>query len=49
MAEQVIIEFIGDTSKLEEAYGKLQERVAESSGIIRIMPLLFLKANVTSF
>ena len=33
MADQVIIEFIGDTSKLEEAYGKLNEQVSTSSNL----------------
>jgi hypothetical protein len=30
MADQVIIEFVGDTSKLEEAYGKVSEQISDS-------------------
>jgi hypothetical protein len=30
MADQVIIEFVGDTSKLDEAYNKINEQVAAS-------------------
>jgi hypothetical protein len=29
MADQVIIEFVGDTTKLEEAYSKLQNRLPQ--------------------
>ncbi len=33
MADQVIIEFIGDTTNLEEAYNKLNAKIENSSGL----------------
>jgi hypothetical protein len=33
MADQIIIEFVGDTTKLEEAYSKLHEQVAVAGNL----------------
>jgi hypothetical protein len=33
LAEQVIIEFVGDSTKLEEAYNKINEQVAASGSL----------------
>ena len=33
MADQVIIEFVGDTSSIEEAYNKLNEKIENSFGL----------------
>ena len=33
MADQVIIEFVGDTSKLKEAYNKLHEQVTSTGNL----------------
>ena len=45
MAEQVIIEFIADTSKLEEAYNKLSAQAATGADINKDSAAAFQKAN----
>ena len=44
MAEQVTIEFVGDASKLEEAYNKVNEQVSQSAGLNREAAAAFQKA-----
>ncbi len=45
MAEQVIIEFVADTAKLEEAYNKVNEQVIASTGLNKDSAAAFQKAN----
>ena len=45
MAEQVIIEFVGDSTKLEEAYNKINEQVAASGSLNKENAAAFQKAN----
>ena len=45
MAEQVIIEFIADTSKFEEAYNKISSQVSDTSNLKKDSVTAFQKAN----
>ena len=45
MAEQVIIEFVGDSSKLEEAYNKVNDHINQSANLNKDAAAAFQKAN----
>ena len=45
LAEQVIIEFVGDTTNLEEAYNKLEEQVSSAGNLNEENATGFKKAN----
>ena len=49
MSEQVIIEFIGDTSKLEEAYNKVSDQVTQSGILNKGNAAAFQKNNGSAF
>jgi hypothetical protein len=45
MGEQVIIEFVADTTKLEEAYNKLIDQISQSSILNKDQAATFQKVN----
>jgi hypothetical protein len=45
MAEQVIIEFVADTSRLEEAYSKVNTQISDNSLLNKDSATAFQKAN----
>jgi len=48
MPEQVIIEFIADTTKLEEAYSRVSNQVTDSANLNKDSFASFQKANSRS-
>jgi len=49
MADQVIIEFVGDTSNLEAAYNKVADQVTQTAGLNKESAAAFQKANTINF